>query len=97
MVNSNPILITFAFAETLSHFYRNKTCTITIVYSDTEVGPVYVAVIQNPEDLSVQQVFNMAAVTWASVNILVKSYTRDVLKIEPASNESGHPIFHCYA
>ena len=36
---------------------------------------------------------NAAAITWAAVNHVSKSYTRDVLKIDPATKETDHPIF----
>ena len=67
------------------------------VYSDTGARSSYIDMICNPDNLSQKQVRNAAAITWAEVNYASKSYTRDVLKIDPASNETNRPIFQLHA
>jgi hypothetical protein len=93
LVDSDPISIAIAFAEASSHFHWNKTCTIPTVYDNTGVGSTFVDMIRNPEDLTLQQVRDAAAITWTAVNYVSKSYTRDVLKINPATTDSDRPTF----
>ena len=54
---------------------------------------MYVDMIQDQEDLSLQLVYDSVAITWASVNSASNSYNRDVLKIEPATKDSDCPTF----
>ena len=63
------------------------------LYSDAGAGSLYVDMIRNPENLSQKQVRYAAAITWAAVNFVSKSYNRDFLKIGPASKETNCPIF----
>ena len=49
--------------------------------------------ICNPEDLTPQQVCDAVAITWAEVNYVSKYYTRDVLKIDPATTGTNHLTF----
>jgi hypothetical protein len=53
----------------------------------------WIDMILNPEDLSLQQVCNTAAITWDAVIYVSKSYPRDVLKIDLTTTDSDQPTF----
>ena len=97
LVNSDPVSITIAVTEASLHFYWNKTCTIATVHTTSGAGSAYVDMIHDPEDLSLKQVRAAAAISWAAVNYVSKSYTRDALKINPATKETDRPILQCCA
>ena len=93
LVRSSSHLLT----NILSHFYWNKLCTIASVYTISGAGLSYVNMNCNPEDPSLKQVCDLAAITWAAVNYISKSYIIYVLKIDPATKETDRPIFQRHA
>ena len=63
LTKSDPVSITIALTQASSRFYWSKTCTIATVYDNAGNGSRYVDMIRNPENLSLTQVCDTAAIT----------------------------------
>ena len=70
LVDSDPVFIAIVISEGLSHVYWNKICTIATVYNNNGVGSNFDDLIYNSDDLTLQQVRDAAAVTWAKVDYI---------------------------